>query len=128
MDRNNNAGGVSQGRSGLASSVRNNTAPQQARPANNATALGAIAEDDEVEDGDGEERDNDDDDGEEEEDVNNGGSIDGVPQAFSHFTWDCTGGQKLVCDLQVRAGVCGACAWGGQGSQTATFCRFPSFH
>ncbi|PNW84737.1 hypothetical protein CHLRE_03g156650v5 [Chlamydomonas reinhardtii] len=97
---NNNAGGVSQGRSGLASSVRNNTAPQQARPANNATALGAIAEDDEVEDGDGEERDNDDDDGEEEEDVNNGGSIDGVPQAFSHFTWDCTGGQKLVCDLQ----------------------------
>jgi hypothetical protein len=51
--------------------------------------LGAIAEDDEEE--------------EEEEESGGSGSAADVPQCFSHFTYVMTGGQKLVCDLQVRA-------------------------
>ncbi|KAG2448501.1 hypothetical protein HYH02_006392 [Chlamydomonas schloesseri] len=93
---NNNAGGVGQGRLGLSSSnMRNSTARN-----NNNTALGAIAEDEEEEESD--------EDAEEDARNNAGGGpaggaeahIEDVPQAFSHFTWDCTEGRKLVCDLQ----------------------------
>ncbi|KAG2454441.1 hypothetical protein HYH02_001460 [Chlamydomonas schloesseri] len=69
---NNNAGGVGQLRLG----------------GDSTTALGAIAED-EKDAGAASEK-------EEEEQA----SIDDVPQAFSHFTWDCTEEKKLVCDLQ----------------------------
>lgn len=55
-----------------------------------AANLGAIAESDE----------------EEEEDaygeVIEKGTTEQVPQAFSHFTYEVTERQKLVCDLQVR--------------------------
>ncbi|KAG2448498.1 hypothetical protein HYH02_006389 [Chlamydomonas schloesseri] len=74
---NNNAGGVAAGRQGAARS-RN-------------ALLGAIIED-----------------GDDEEEENSGAAAgaaggartEDVPQAFSHFTWDCTEGRKLVCDLQ----------------------------
>ncbi|KAG2455009.1 hypothetical protein HYH02_000834 [Chlamydomonas schloesseri] len=101
---NNNAGGVGRhGQAFAASSAANNSvaaAPHRKANDNNAAALGAIAEDEE-EDEEEEEEGRDD---EEERDVNDAGpaaaGTDDVPQAFSHFTWDCTGGQKLVCDLQ----------------------------
>ena len=64
----------------------------------NNNQLGAIVEDEEDEEEDEKGR----------EATNNaaggGGAArtEDVPQAFSHFTWDCTAGRKLVCDLQVR--------------------------
>ena len=38
---------------------------------------------------------------------NNGGVLyqDPVMQAFSHFSWQNSGGQLLICDLQVRSTV-----------------------
>ncbi|PNW88703.1 hypothetical protein CHLRE_01g040950v5 [Chlamydomonas reinhardtii] len=84
---NNNAGGVAAGRTGAAGAhSRNNN------------QLGAIVEDEEDEEEDEKGR----------EATNNaaggGGAArtEDVPQAFSHFTWDCTAGRKLVCDLQGR--------------------------
>ncbi len=97
LPRNNNGGAVR--RSGLG----------PAHGAGSGGGLGAIAEDGPEEE--------DEEEAEEEEEAPGGWpragaaagglvcDIDDVPQAFSHFTFDVTCGQKLVCDLQVGAGV-----------------------
>lgn len=90
--RNNNAGAVARGMRGLTLSDKTGlTGSLWEQP---------IAEDEEGE-------------GEEDEDEDEGYSGSGhaarmaehVPQAFSHFTWEVTGRTRLVCDLQVRAGM-----------------------
>jgi hypothetical protein len=87
--RNNNAGGVAQRR------LRGDLpAPQRTRAGNSTAALGAIAEDEDDNEGAGS------------DEEAGAASVDDVPQAFSHFTWGCTDGQKLVCDLQVCLRVC----------------------
>jgi hypothetical protein len=75
--RNNNAGGV-------AKSLHQGLALAH----DVGAGLGAIAEDEEEEE-------------EEEDDNTDNFNAADVPQCFSHFTYVATGGQKLVCDLQV---------------------------